>query len=161
MIVYDKVLASLEYSQGAWNLNSSKRIDFDKISMKSNRSFGINAKFVKGGLSGKLQLRAGLRKQDVDKLDTISKNAEANMNESVIDRILSSESVVSKSVRSRMPQQENTQNVQGVQGQGASMFQEPSYREKALSQKPEVKNETIDIFNTEKKNATQTNFKQI
>ena len=41
-----------------------------------------------------------------------------------------------------------------MQGQGASMFQEPSYREKALSQKPETKNETIDIFNTEKKNAT-------
>lgn len=139
MLTYDQILPNLEFSSGEWNFTPQRRIDFDKISMKSNRSFVINAKnskYVKGGLQAKIQLKSGLRKQDVEKLETLSKNAEGNMNESIIDRILATESVVSKSIRSRIPTQtdnNNQQNVQGVQGQGASMFQEPSFREKALS----------------------------
>lgn len=110
MVVYDQVLAKLDFNQGTWNMGSKPNIDFDKISIKSSRSFGLNAKFIKGGLTGKLQLRSGLRKQDIEQLDTNSKNGlpyfgggeKSQMNESVIDRILSSDSIVSKSIRSKI-----------------------------------------------------------
>ena len=119
MLTYDQILPNLEFSSGEWNFTSQKRIDFDKISMKSNRSFVINAKnnkYVKGGLKAKIQLKSGLRKQDVEKLETLSKNGEGNMNESIIDRILATESVVSKSIRSRIPTQIDNNNQQNVQG---------------------------------------------
>jgi len=119
MLTYDQILPNLEFSSGEWNFTSQKRIDFDKISMKSNRSFVINAKnnkYVKGGLQAKIQLKSGLRKQDVEKLETLSKNGEGNMNESIIDRILATESVVSKSIRSRIPTQIDNNNQQNVQG---------------------------------------------
>lgn len=57
MLPYDQILPNLEFQSGEWNFTSQKRIDFDKISMKSNRSFVINAKngkYVRGGLQAKL-----------------------------------------------------------------------------------------------------------